>query len=445
MVVVKTLKTSLIFLLVTIQSILAVTSGIVALVFVSSNTVPPGVTAGATSIGGMSYDKAAAAVEAEYSSWLGSDFLKLRNTDGRIFEIPFSQIDVAVDGGSTLAPLKTVSMISDIPELLQQHFSNHKTVLLPVVTFNESKLRMALVELSQKLNIEPSDAAIYYKDGIIGKKADTPGVSLNVSNAVDVVRKQLSENPSEVIELDDDSGQVLQDVDASVKIKDFDEIRHLLAEYTTYIMDEELSKSIQLAVDSINGIILPAAGNDNNAVVFSFVEQLKRSDAKFENDNEGYDQVASALYAALLTAGMPAGSIVRLPHKLAPDYIESGLDAWISGNAGDLKFTNTTGRKIALFAQRNADRVTIAIAGSRPDGDGKYVISTEIVQRFAPPVYYVENSSLQPGEKIILNPGKEGVMVNVYRNGELISTDSYEAVKSIVQIAPGSEWNGDGK
>ncbi|MGI6668682.1 MAG: VanW family protein [Acetivibrionales bacterium] len=160
---------------------------------------------------------------------------------------------------------------------------------------------------------------------------------------------------------------------------------------------------------------------------------------------KGMTMVASTLYAALLKTGMPVDCITRLPHKMAVDYIEPGLDSWISGNAGDLKFTNPFKNNIAIFAEQNEDRVVVAIAGSLADKPEKSEISTEIVQRFEPPVYYVENNNLKQGEKLILNPGKEGIVVNVYRNGILIGTDEYEAEKAIIQIGPGSRQINDSK
>jgi hypothetical protein len=51
----------------------------------------------------------------------------------------------------------------------------------------------------------------------------------------------------------------------------------------------------------------------------------------------------------------------------------------------------------------------------------------------------VENRELEPGEQIVLDPGKAGVTVRVYRNDELVSTDTYEAESSIVQIGPEPE------
>jgi len=87
----------------------------------------------------------------------------------------------------------------------------------------------------------------------------------------------------------------------------------------------------------------------------------------------------------------------------------------------------------------------VAIAGSLADKPEKCDIRTEIVQRFEPPVYYVENNNLKQGEKLILNPGKEGIVVNVYRNGTLIGIDEYEAEKALIQIGPGSGRVNDNK
>ena len=52
----------------------------------------------------------------------------------------------------------------------------------------------------------------------------------------------------------------------------------------------------------------------------------------------GICQVSSTLYAAMLTAGLPATE--RHPHSLDVGYIPVGMDATISGNALDLRFTN---------------------------------------------------------------------------------------------------------
>lgn len=438
-------KTSLVFLLIAIQSALAITAGVIALLTVSKDRVPPGITSDGLSIGSMSYSQAAENIDAAYSRKFNSKNLVLKIEGGNTFEIPFSQIEAAADSSEAFTSLRGVNGPADIPRLLALYFCSTGLDIKPAIKFNESKLRMALVELSDQVYIDPVDAKMSYTDGTVMKRADTPGLSLNVANAVEVIRRQLSAAPWEAVTLDGSDNYVLQSVNASVTMEDFGEIQQVLAEYTTHVKDEELAESILFASDAINGVTLPAASEGGDPSEFSFVECLKNKNADFENDNEGYDQVASTLYAALLKAGINGDTITRLPHKLAADYIEPGLDAWISGNAGDLKFTNPFDRKIAIFAVMDADMLTVAVAGSGQASEVKYELTTEIVQRFSPPVYYVENESLKQGEKIVLNPGKEGILINVYRNGELISTDQYEAEKAIVQIAPGSEWNGESK
>ncbi len=441
----KNRRTPLIFLLIMVQSALAITAGVVVLFSLSAKNVPPNVNCGGIDIGGMSYYEAAGAIESEYSEKFQSNTLKLKVEGGITREIPFSQIEAAVDGNATVASLQTIKGIRDIPNLLQIYFGDSGREITPVIKFNESKLRMALVELSDAINIEPVGAQISYSTGTVEKIPDTAGVSLNVTNAVDIIKQKFSADPFEEILLDSSNSYVLQPVNADVTMKDYDEIQQVLAECTTTVIHEELSEDVRFAAEAINGIILPATLEGSDPQEFSFVKYLEKMQADFENDSEGYDQVASTLYVALLSAGLPRESIIRMPHELAVDYVEPGLDAWISGDAGDLKFTSPFSHKIGIFTEIRDGRITVAIAGSMNDKNEDYKITTEVVQRFKPSVVYVENKNLNPGEKIILNPGKEGVMVNVYRNNELISTDEYKAEKSIVQIAPNVNWEQDSK
>lgn len=432
----NTHKTLFIFLMIVIQSIVAMAAGVSVLFDASVKEIPANVYAGDIHIGGRSHTEAAEAIEAEYGARFGGHKLLLSAGGTDVYEISFSSIDAYADGTATLGSIKTVKGIGDVPRLIDTYFGNGRTDIIPEIRFNESKLRMVLVELSQKINTNPVDAKIYYKEGVIEKEPDTPGISLDVNAAVSLIEKALAEDPFQPVDLN--SGNALKTLDAPVTMKDFDEIQQIHGEYSTSIKDATLYDSIQFAVDQINNTILAPAGDKNGRDGFSFVECLGLDDGT-EYENEGYDQAASTLYAALLTGGLPKDSITRLPHKTAVGYIHPGLDAWISGNAGDIKFHNPYERKLAVFAVRNGSVVTVAIAGSREDKAEKSVIRTETVQEFDPPVYYVEKEGIKPGEAIVLNPGKKGLSVKVYRNNEFISMDQYEAETSIVQIAPDTD------
>jgi len=419
--------------------VLAVAFGVTGLANMSQKCVPPGVYVEKVSIGGLSYTDVIKKLESELDDEKPAS-LKIDIGDGNIYEIPFSKIDAGIDGEATVEKVRaTVNGIKSIPYVLNAYFGQQKLVIQPAYKLNEGKLRKELIELAEKVNVSPSDAVIKYNNGIIEREAETVGYSLNVANAAEVIQKQLAEDPNQIIRLNRSGNFEFQTVEPDIKLKDFDDIQQVFAEYSTKIMDVELIDSIGYAVEAINGVILPGAAENGGKTEFSFVERLKSENNSFMNNNEGYDQVASTLYAAILSAGIPAGSITRMAHELAVDYIEPGLDAWISGNAGDLRFSNPFDHKIAIFAQIEEDRVIVAIAGNMNDGKGKHEIKTEVTQRFSPQIYYVENESLKKGEKVTINPGKEGIMVNVYVNDVLIGTDKYEAEKKIVQIGPGTD------
>ncbi len=434
---VKKRKTPLIFLLIAIQSALAVAAGVAVLYGASLDSVPAGVTVDGISIGSMPYSDAVSKIEASCTEKLKTGSLILDIEGSKPAEVPFTKIDAAFDANATIKSLKSLNSTGNIPEFLELSLGNKNKAIHPVIKFNESKLRAELANLSEKLYVKPENAEIAFEDGVVRKKADTSGLKLDVNNAAEVIRKQLSEDPWKPVGLTKVNDYVLQSVNADVTMKDFDDIQQVLAEYSTEILDPQLAQSISTAVGSIDGTIISQKSEKND--VFSFVGKLKGKNADFDNDSEGYDQVASTLYAAMLSAGIPKDSIVRDQHKLAPDYIEPGLDSWISGDSGDLKLSNPYPNKLAIFARMEGNSVTVAIAGSMKNKTEDFAISTEVVQRYAPAVYYVENSSLKPGEKIVLNPGKDGVTVNVLRNGDLIGTDQYEAEKSIIQIAPGTD------
>lgn len=73
----------------------------------------------------------------------------------------------------------------------------------------------------------------------------------------------------------------------------------------------------------------------------------------------GICQVSSTLYAAMLTAGLPATE--RHPHSLVVTYIPQGMDATISGTWLDLKFVNIFAEPIRIQASADGGVLTVSI------------------------------------------------------------------------------------
>lgn len=73
----------------------------------------------------------------------------------------------------------------------------------------------------------------------------------------------------------------------------------------------------------------------------------------------GVCQVSSTLYAAMVSANLPATE--RHAHSRQVDYLPAGLDATIAGNYLDLKFTNTFSQPLLIQASTNNGTVTVTL------------------------------------------------------------------------------------
>ena len=439
----KLRKTVLIFIIVLIQSALAVTAGIAAISLFAGDTLPPGIYVSNANIGGMGKIEASKAINDYFAAIFSKDSLKISIAD-KNYSIPYADFDVSVDSSSTVEFMDGWKSAAYIPNLIKAYFGHDRLNIRPVIKYNEGKLRQKLIELSEEVNKAPVNASISVKDGMVVKKAETAGYALNIANTAEAIGKHLSVDIDSPLIIGGKGNNIIQTVNPELMLKEFADIEQVVSEYSTKITEPELLSSIKLAAEAINGIMLAGSGKTNSEnKELSFVEILKNSDKSFQNDNEGYDQVASTLYAALLSAGIDKDAITRLPHELAVEYIEPGLDAWISGNGGDLKFRNTLAQNIALFADVKDDRLTISLAGSLMNKGQPYELRVETIQKFSPPVVNLENKDLKPGEKVMLSPGKEGLLVQVFRNDEFISEDRYEAEKAMVQVGPGTVWGNE--
>lgn len=141
-----------------------------------------------------------------------------------------------------------------------------------------------------------------------------------------------------------------------------------IASYTTsYVDDVPRATNVELAAQRINGVVVQPGDN------FSFSATiLPRTAANgyvnapiFVSGRTGMGigggvcQVSSTLYAAMVTAGLPATE--RHAHSLAVDYLPAGLDATIAGNYMDLKFTNTFSQPLLIQAYAEGGTLTVTL------------------------------------------------------------------------------------
>lgn len=142
-----------------------------------------------------------------------------------------------------------------------------------------------------------------------------------------------------------------------------------IGSYTTYYeANVPRASNVELAARRINGVVVQPGGS------FSFSQTiLPRTSANgyvtapiFINGGTGMGtgggvcQVSSTLYAAMLTAGLPATE--RHPHSRPVTYLPQGMDATIAGNYLDLKFTNIYSQPLLIKASAWNGKLTVSLS-----------------------------------------------------------------------------------
>lgn len=136
---------------------------------------------------------------------------------------------------------------------------------------------------------------------------------------------------------------------------------------TAYNPNISRAVNIALAASRINGVVIqPGESFSFNQTILprtaanGYVEANVIVNKRYVlGTGGGICQVSSTLYAAMLTAGLPATE--RHPHSLDVGYIPAGMDATISGNALDLKFINIFAEPIQIQAAADQGTLTISL------------------------------------------------------------------------------------
>lgn len=136
---------------------------------------------------------------------------------------------------------------------------------------------------------------------------------------------------------------------------------------TSYNANIARATNVALAASRINGVVVQPGESFSftqtilpRTTANGYVEAPMIVNKKYvPGIGGGICQVSSTLYAAMLTAGLPATE--RHPHSLTVGYIPEGMDATVSGNALDLKFTNIFAEPVQIQAVADQGTLTVSL------------------------------------------------------------------------------------
>jgi len=156
----------------------------------------------------------------------------------------------------------------------------------------------------------------------------------------------------------------------------------------------------------------------------------------------GVCQVSTTVFNAAFEAGLPI--VERINHALYISHYPQGRDATVDYPDVDLQFRNDTGHWLLLRTSVGSLSLTVTLYGTPT---GRKVVSTTspLVAHGKPPLQRTVDRSLEPGQKVVDDPGVPALTTSVSRDvydatGTLLDHDvwysSYRASPKLVRIGP---------
>lgn len=225
----------------------------------------------------------------------------------------------------------------------------------------------------------------------------------------------------------------------------------MLSKFTTKYdaSNRNRSTNLELAASKINGTVL-LSGEEfsyNKVVGKRTIENGYKEAAIYagggvqEGLGGGICQISSTLYNAVLFANLEI--VERRNHTYTTSYCEAGRDATVVYGVQDFKFKNTREYPIKINAKVKNGVATIKIMGIKQKKEYTVKIRAYRTKTIPYKTEEIKDDSLFEGEEVVKQKGTNGCQAVCYRDlylkgkkvsSELLSTDTYSAMKRILKI-----------
>lgn len=316
----------------------------------------------------------------------------------------------------------------------------------PLQYRNEPLLAWAEAQ-KQRLDQEALNAAVWVEEGVVKTFPEQIGRSLALSSLMEVITEQLVEKPGEVISV------ALEIKQPEVTLETLGDFSRELVRFSTHLQDNsDRNTNVQIAAERINSArLLPGELFSFNNRVGDVVPAEGFQPAPVIANGRvvmgvggGVCQVSSTLYQAALRGGLDI--VERWHHSVPVGYLPLGMDAAVASGTKDLVVRNPYPAPLMIGAWIEGDQHITAIFGAQDVQVPKVNVEIRQQRQLLPSTTVMEDEQLDKGVKVVVQPGKKGHWLQVYRimeqeDGqqweELISEDHYPPVNEILRIGTG--------
>lgn len=372
----------------------------------------------------------------EVNEKIAEQFLNIEYGKDLVGIIRYTDIDAYPDWDDIFLLTERMSGDRSFKAFLRRNFIPTANNVPLEILFDKNKLETRVEEIAALVDSDCVDAGARLESDRIVRKKHRYGRKVDKNRVLASIRERVEKGLGGSVQLRD--GADVFSVAPNIDDDAIADIQSILSEYVTVIKDKQDTLSVHIAAKAIDGkFIRQGSGFSFNRCLFD------ENSNEFLNEpySDGYNQVASTLYAALLLTGLEKSDITKTQAQEIPGYISPGLEVSICRGERDLSFNNSLGTNIMIFSRIEDNKLRVVIAG-RKNEDVSVEILPETVQTFLPGTVTNANSRLAFGETIVINPGREGAQVKVTRNiksqnrntSEVVSIHTYEPVDRVVEV-----------
>ncbi len=226
---------------------------------------------------------------------------------------------------------------------------------------------------------------------------------------------------------------------------------YLISSFSTKYDASNINRSgnLKIAAKKINGLVLmPQEEFSFNEVVGKRTIEEGYTNAKIYENGQVVDglaggicQISSTLYNAVLLGNLEVTT--RRNHSFTSSYVPAGRDATVVYGVQDFKFKNTRNYPIKIEANVANGIASFKIHGIKEEVEYDIKIIPVTTQTIPYATEYIPDPTLAPGQQVVVQGGHSGYKVTTYiekrlagvvASKEVLSRDTYNAMKSIVHV-----------
>lgn len=310
----------------------------------------------------------------------------------------------------------------------------------PKEKFNTNKIKLAISEVSRKINRNPQNSVFVVENGNVTEFTPSKdGVTVNEKELIEIIEKYLEKlinEPTKSYSFE------IPTVKSPGKIKNEDVndlgIKTLLGKGVSHFKGSIPNRiyNVNLAQSKFKGILVPpnetfsfnSILGDVSAYTGYKSAYVIKDGKTVLGDGGGVCQVSTTLFRAVLSAGLPI--VERKPHSYRVGYYEQGssvgLDATVYYPTTDLKFKNDTGAYLLIQPTIDNPNYTLTFEIYGTDDGRVSTVSKPIITSSVAPAadLYVDDPTLKVGVVKQIEHRAYGARVvfdySVTRNGEVL-------------------------